>query len=338
MIAVATAALAFFLLFQIKDDVRYALSSSQAQDLGDARRLAATRIEDLPLNRYVRLSGMADRESAVVLDTQGSWNFSQFFRLLGTNNRIFVQRSPDPLTVEQARQDVFVGRLMPFSSLSFQEAIRKHFAGRVSATHFFVPARMHQVLLAHEGGSLDITDMLGDRVLLAANDELVFEVDRPGEIRIDFPRVRFVDEVAVRMAIEREGGRLIEVLADHGDPKVLAVVVDFPAERRDQALHALSEAEREMRIRPARRSLRVRVADVGATSEGITIKAGGQVQTLPLARIQAIDTLATVQIPDDAVILHEGERPSGAWKTLVVGLVLLGFAFVNLLALRRRDL
>lgn len=338
VIAVGTAALACFLLFQIKDDVGYALSSSTAQDLGDARQVAATKIDKLPLNHYVRLSGRADRESAVVLDTQGSWNFAQFFRLLGTNNRVFVRRTPDPLTAEQARQDVFVGRLMRFSNLSFQDAIRKHFADRVSATHFFAPAKLHAALLASKGGTLDITDLLGEHVALAPNDDLAIEVDRPGQIRLEFPRARFADEAAVRAAIEKQGGQLVEMLGTAVDPRFLAAVASFPAEKRDQALHALSESERELRIRPAHATHQVRVADLGATPDAITVKRNDQVQTLPLGQIQAIDTLATVQIPDDAVILYEGERPAQSWKTLVIGIFLLGFALVNLLALRRRDL
>jgi hypothetical protein len=338
VIAVGTAALAFFLLFQIRDGVRYALSSSTVQDLGVARQVAATKIDNLPINHYVRLSGRADRESAVVLDTQGSWNFAQFFRLLGTNNRVFVRRTPDPLTAEQARQDVFVGRLMRFSDLSFQDAIRKHFADRVSATHFFVPATVHAALLASKAGALDIADLLGDRVSLPPNEDLAIEVDRPGQIRLEFPRARFADEAALRTAIEKQGGQLIEMLGTAVDPKFLAAVASFPADRRDQALHALSEGERELRIRPAHTTHQVRVADLGATPDAITIKRNGQVQTLPLAQIQTIDTLATVQIPDDAVILYEGDRPAGSWKTLVIGLFLLVFAAVNLLALRRRDL
>jgi len=51
--------------------------------------------------------GNADRESAVVLDTR-VMHFTQFFRLLGTNNRIFVRRAPDPLPAELAARDVFV--------------------------------------------------------------------------------------------------------------------------------------------------------------------------------------------------------------------------------------
>ena len=336
-IALGTAALACFLIFQIKSDLRYALAPGVAQDLGDARPLSAAKTEALPVNRYVRLAGNADRESAVVLDTQGSWHFTQFFRLLGTNNRIFVRRVADPLPAELAAHDVFVGRLMRFSDLSFQEAIRRHFAGHVSATHFFAPADVRAALAQASGGSLAIADLLGDRVSLAANDELVIDMDRPGQIRVAFPRERFVDQAAARAAVEQQGGQTIEAPGDGVDPKSLELVVTFPPERRDRALQALGEMDRRLHIRPARTTHKARVADLGATAEAIVVKtAGAEPQVFPVAQIQGIGTLAAVQIPDDALILFEGERPRDHLKSLIVAAFLLGFAIVNLLALRRR--
>ena len=337
VIALGTAALACFLIFQIKDDLRYVLSSGVAQNLGDARAVSTTKIETLPINRYVRLAGKADRESAVVLDTQGSWNFTQFFRLLGTNNRIFVRRVADPLPAEMAAHDVFVGRLMRFSDLSFQAGIRRYFAGHVSATHVFSPAEVRSALAEASGGRLSLTDLLGDRVPLAGNDELAIEVDRPGQIRVGFPRERFSDQAVARAAVEQRGGRVIEVPSEAVDPKSLDLVVTFPPERRDQALHALGEMDRRLRIRPAHTTHHVRVADLGATADAIVVKpADAESQALPVAQIQGIATLASVQIPDDALILLEGERPREHLKTLIIAAFLFGFAIVNLLALRRR--
>ena len=153
-IALGAAALAAFLLYQIHDDVFFALSHSDARDLGDARALATAPVDKLPVNAYVRLAGMADRKSGVIIDTAGSWRFTQFFRLLGTRSRIFVSRVADPIPVEQAEKDVFVGRLMRFRDLSFQAAIRKHFANRVTATHFFAPTAVRAKVTAAQGLSL----------------------------------------------------------------------------------------------------------------------------------------------------------------------------------------
>ena len=337
VIALGTAALACFLVFQIKDDLRYALSPGVAQDLGDARPVSTAKTAALPVNRYVRLAGHADRESAVVLDTQGSWHFTQLFRLLGTNNRIFVRRAADPLPAELAARDVFAGRLLRFSDLSFQAAIRRYFLGHVSATHFFAPAEVRAALAQASGGSLTLTDLLGDRVSLAANDELAIDLERPGQIRATFPRERFSDQAAARAAVEQQGGQVIEAPGDAVDPKSLDLVVTFPPERRDQALQALGEMDRRLHIRPVHTTHKARVADLGATAEAIVIKtADAKSQALPVAQIQGIATLAGVQIPDDALILLEGERPREHLKSLIIAVFLLGFAVVNLLALRRR--
>jgi predicted enzyme related to lactoylglutathione lyase len=337
VIGLATAALACFLIFQVKDDLRYALASSVAQDLGDARSVSAAKIDAWPVNRYVRLAGKADRESAVVLDTQGSWNFTQFFRLLGTDNRIFVRRVADPLPAELAAHDVFVGRLMRFSDLSFQAAIRRHFAGHVGATHFFAPADVRAALAQTLGRSFVLADLLGERVDLAVQDELAIDVDRPGQIRIEFPRERFPDQAAARKAVEQQGGQVIEAPGDAVDSGRLALVVAFPPERRDQALQALGEMDRRLHIRPAHTTHKARVADLHATADAIVVKAAdGQEQVLPVAQIQGIGTLAAVQIPENALILFEGERPRDHLKSLIIAAFLLGFAVVNLLALRRR--
>jgi len=130
-----------------------------------------------------------------------------------------VRRAADPLPAELAAHDVFVGRLMRFSDLSYQEAIRRYFAGHVSATHLFAPAEVRSALAAASGGSLTITDLLGDRVTLAANDELVIDVDRPGHIRVAFPRARFADQAAARAAVEQQGGQVIEEPSDAPDPR-----------------------------------------------------------------------------------------------------------------------
>jgi hypothetical protein len=173
---------------------------------------------------------------------------------------------------------------------------------------------------------------------LAANDELAIDVERTGQIRIQFPRERFSDQAAARRAVEQQGGQVIEAPGDAVDPGSLALVVTFPPERRDQALQALGEMDRRLHIRPAHTTYRVRVADLHATDEAIVIKIEGkESQTLPVSQIQGIGTLAAVEIPEDALILFEGERPRDHLKSLIIVAFLLGFAVVNLLALRRRS-
>lgn len=335
-IALAAAGLALFLLYQIHEDVLFALSSTDAQAIGDARAVAATPVGQLPINRTVRMSGMADRESGVVIDTAGSWQFTQFFRLLGTGSRIFVSRVPDPIPVEQAERDVFVGRLVRFRDLSFQAAIRKHFANRVTATHSFSPAALRERVAAAGGGPLVLDDMLGEKVSLAANDELSVDVARPADVQIDLPRSKAADAAAARTLVEQQGGTVLDDMAKASDDKSVALVVTFASDKRDQAMHALSQLDEKVRFRPVRKTHNVRLADLGVAGEDLVIRSGGESKQLSLGQILAVRTLANVQIPDEALLLREGERPRAQLKTVVVAAFLLGFAMINLLALRAR--
>jgi hypothetical protein len=336
-IALGAVALAGFLLYQIHDDLFYALSHSEARELGDARALAALPASQVPSNEYVRLTGMADRESGVILDTAGAWQFTQFFRLLGTQSRVFVNRVPNPIPVELAERDVFVGRLVRFSDLSFQAAIRKHFASRVSATHFFAPAAVRQQVASSQGGPVKLADLMGEAVELSPNDELAIDVSRPADMQIELPRSRWRDAVAARAALEAQGARVMDEPAAPMDKKNVALVVSFPAELRDKAMHAISELDPEIRFQPVRTTVRARVADILAGEDGLRVKAAGAEQGLPLSRILAVRTLANVQIPGDAWLLREGERPRDHLMTIIVAAVLLGFALVNLLSLRTRS-
>jgi hypothetical protein len=333
VLAAAAVALAAFLIFQIRHDIGYAVSSASPRDLGDARAFSHAATTHDARNRYVRLAGAADRESAVILDTQGSWVFSQFFRLLGTEDRVFVKRAPDPLSVELAERDVFTGRLVPFRELSFQASIRRHFSSQVSATHFLAPSELAAAV--GRGAPATVVDRAGEKVSLAAEDELVIDSARPGVWLIELPADRFPDPDKASAAVKQAGGEVLSA-----EPSALPrqqVRARFAEDRRQAALAALADLDRRVRIVPARATTRVRFSDLRKSSDGFLVHPGGSADgfSLPLADIQVVRTVAPVRIPDDAWLLVEGDRPRDHLSTVLVAVLLLGFAAVNLLALRR---
>ena len=336
VIAVAAAALAVFLIYQVHEDLFFALSHSASTDLGDARALADLPLSKLPLNQVVRVSGIADRESGVIIDTAGSWQFTQFFRLLGTRSRLFVSRVPDPIPVEQAERDVFVGRLLRFRDLSFADAIRKHFANRVAATHFFAAAVVKEKVGSAGGGPVLMTDLLGERVSLAPSDELFVDVARTADLQVDLPRSKYRDVAAARAAVESHGGVVLDDTVKPTDDKSISLIMTFPTEKRDQVMSAISDLDPHIRYRPLRTTYSVKVADLTGGKDGLLVKVGSESKDLRLDQIRAIRTLASVQIPDDALILREGDRPREHYKTIIVAAFLLVFAMLNLLALRSR--
>jgi hypothetical protein len=351
VLAAVTVVLAGFLVYQIHGDVLYALSPARPVDLGEARALlgearalARAPAAALPGNRYVRIAGAADRESALILDTHGSWSFTQFFRLLGTGSKLFVRRAPDPLPVDLAERDVFTGRLQRFRDLSFAASIGRHFANQVSATHFFSPEALEGALAAGTG-AVTLPDLLGETVTLASEDELAIDVTLAGSVRLELPGERFPDAASARAAVAERGGEVLSAApaADKSGRQV--VVARFPPARRDAALAALGDIDRRVHIAPARTTTRVRVGDLRPSPGGKGLVAhprpsGTSPQpdvttVLERADIQSVRTVAPVRIPDDAWLLVEGDRPRDHLQILVVALLLVGFAAVNLLAVRR---
>src|SRR4051812_43939932 len=169
VITLAGALLAFFLVFYGRRDLRYALSSGEPVDLGNAAVLfSAGTARDELATRYVRVAGVPDRESALELDTKGSWVFSQMFRVLGTGDRLFVHRLKNPLPAALAEADVFEGRLIRVDELPYAEAIRSYFAKHVTATHYFATDAALKALAGRsQNAPLTIADRGGDPVSLS---------------------------------------------------------------------------------------------------------------------------------------------------------------------------
>ena len=351
VLALAAAALAAFLVFHVQHDLRYALSSGEALDLGDARETFAPHLTMSGLdNRYVRVRGVPDRESGLDVDTKGSWTFSQFFRVLGTGDRLFVHRRESPLPAARAEDDLFEGRLVRFGDLPFEDAVRAYFSKHVTATHFFAIADLRAALAAPGGGPLALRDRAGDPVKLAPGDLLAVDVRRADEVRIGLPRERFLDVGSARAELERRGATIVAEkglvridapgaiaagpLSMGGGPPPIerwTFIARFDKPGRDEALSALGDLDRRGEIRDARETVQARVSALSVAEDGLVVKADGAPERrLAWPSIAAARTLATVDVPDDAYLLVEADHPRDHLPTLFLALAVLVFGVVNL--------
>jgi hypothetical protein len=359
VLAVAAAALAFFLVAHVRHDLRYALSSSEPLEAGDARVTFSPRTTITGLdNRYVRVRGTPDRESGLEVDTKGSWTFSQFFRVLGTGDRLFVHRRESPLPAARAEDDVLEGRLVRFGELPFEDAVRAYFAAHVVATHFFSLDELRAAFEKSEragAASLAMRDRAGDPVTLAPSDVVAVDVRLPDEVRVGLPRDRFIDVAAARAEIERRGGTIVAEkglvrvdapgaipagpLSLGGGPPPIerwTFVARFAGLGRDAALSALGELDRKVEIRDARETVKAQASELSVGEDALVVKpAGGAERRLPWPAIAAVRTLSTVRVADDAYLLVEGDRPRDHLPTLFLALAVAVFGVVNLGALAR---
>jgi hypothetical protein len=367
-LALGAAALALFIIFHVRGDIAYSLSSTEPVDLGDAAatfgpgktgadvrpRAVGVPAETLEraANRYVIARGTPDRESALELDTKGSWVFTQFFRILGTGSRLFVHRRENPLPGFRAEEDRFEGRLIRFADLSFEASIRGYTATHVSATHFFPADGLRRAVAQSSGAALTVVDLAGDPVSLGPSDLLAIDLALPQQIRIAFPRDRFRDAAGARVEVERRGGAVLaasEAIAAPPTPAAvlagapapddrIVLLVRFPPERRQSALGEIGDIDPKIEIRDARRTLKVRLGDLRDGGDALLVQpaeAGAAPERLPIADIPAIRTLAAVQIPAEAWLLIESDHPRDHIQTVIFAAVLLAFAAINLLGLVR---
>lgn len=341
-LAVAAALLALFLVAKMRRDLTFFLSSPQAADLGDARALMA--IERGPavlaegVNRVVRLRGTPDRESALQVDTKGSWTFTELFRLMGTQSRVFVHRRENPLPGFRAEADTFQGRLVRFADLPFEEAIRGYFANHVSATHFFKADDLRRLVAQRSSVSATLSprDLAGDAVTLGPNDLLAFELVHPGEVEVGLPAARFANPELARSALVGRGAQVLR--AGRTIPDRQTWIVAVTPETRDKLMNDLAAIDYQSDLRDVRETVKARVADLGVEGQTLTVRGGegGQGEkTRPLVGLDTIRTLATVQIPPDAYLIVEAETPRDHLSDVAVAVVLIAFASVNLVGLAR---
>jgi hypothetical protein len=349
VLALAAGLLALFLVVKMRSDLSFFFTSGAPAELGDARALMAnpngSRVLGEAVNHVVRVSGTPDRESALQVDTKGSWTFTQFFRLIGTQSRVFVHRREDPLPGVRAESDVFEGRLIRFSDLPFEEAIRSYFASHVGATHFFRPDDIRRAAAAGVSSTVSIADLAGDTVVLGPNDILAFEVKHAGQVEVGLPAARFPDPEAAREALRKRGAHVIG--PGRQVPDRLTFVIEVGPAERDRVLNDVAALDYQSDLRDVRETVKARLADVTVEGQALVVKTGapvgggtpgtpaGAAGPQTLTGVETVRTLATVQIPPDAYLIVEGETPREHLSDAAIAAVLVAFAGVNLAGLAK---
>lgn len=335
----AVVVLSAFLIFHQRKDVVYALSSSSPRMLGAAAGLVKTGAAEIPENRYVRITGTPDFESALILDTQGEWKFRTFFRVLETDRRLFVQRAAGPLPLDMVQNNSFAGRLVRLESVSFSDSIRKYFAQHVTSTRVFDANEFRRAM---EDKRLPGTllDTLGESVNVAGNELLSLDVRVPLHYHVDVPR-EFYDNLEMATKVLTRAGAVVQSegksVIREANLSGFAFDCTFPADRESQVFSAVADIAGRTRIIPVVQHVVAPLTQLRAVAGGLefTKPGGSPVQLMAWENVKSMRTTSTLNIPQDAYLLFEGERPSSHYKSVVATAFLLAFGLVNLLAFRR---
>lgn len=312
VLGIAVLLLGGLILWHLRADVVYSFSSRTPRELGDARAIASP----LSDNVYASVSGQPDRRNALQIEPRGDRVRQGFFRLLGTQSRLFV-RAADT-TLRDGLADRWTGRLRRMSSVPYAPALRDYFAKSVLARRYV---------------ALDSFPVLKDRTgeAMTVPDNAIFDVDVrfPDELVVTLGRDKFVSLADAAREVERLG---VKVRGGGETTDGFRVKVEAPAAERNAVMAKLEAKELPVSLSEDR--LSAPLSDI--KRDGAQLKVGSRTATW--ADVKSVSVAEPIVIPEDAFVLLEGDAPGGfLWAPLIAALMLAFMAFnVWYLSRRRR--
>ncbi|MCU1280410.1 MAG: hypothetical protein JWM53_3956, partial [bacterium] len=299
LVAAAVIALAVVIGWHVRDDARYAFSSRTPADLGDARSLAARGVS-LDDNRYVTISGQAERRYALYVEPRGVRARQTIFRVLGAGTRLFVRAADTAQSTDVSER--WTGRLRRFDAMSYASSLRHYYATETEVTRFVGLDALKAQLT---GGGGELRDRMGEPIRVGAEQSLVVIVAYPGELKLFLSKDRFPSLADARHELERMG---LAPSAGEENKDEFVFLVAMPDARKNEIIGKLSD--KELAFQPHEERFTVKRSELRL--DGETLQIGARAKA-PWSQIKAIGVPAPVDVGDDAYLLLEGEQPSQLW-------------------------
>ena len=315
LVAAAVVALAFVIGWHLRDDARYAFSSRTPADLGDARSLSArgAALED---NRYVTISGQAERRYALYVEPKGVRARQTIFRILGVSQGLFVVGADSADRVDLTER--WTGRLRQFDAMSYAPSLRKYYATETEVTRYLA---LDALKAALSGGSGELRDRMGATVTVRPSDNVVVDVTYPGELKVYLSKDKLPSLADARHELDRMG---LSPSAGEETKDEFTFLVPMPDARENEIISKLSD--KEMAFQPHEERFTVTRGELRLDGEALQIGARARVSW---AQVKAVGVPAPVEIGPDAFVLIEGEAPAQYWWAPLLLALLVAFAAFN---------
>ena len=315
LLAAAVIALSALILWHLRADLAYAFSPRRPADLGDARSLGSRGVS-LADNRYVTVSGQAERRYALWVEPRGERTRETIFRLLGAGTRLFVRAADDTERVDFGER--WTGRLRRFDALPYADALRKYYATETHVTRFLDLKTLRARL---QGGAAGLADRMGEPITVPADQAVVVDVDYPGQLELwlskdKYPSLADARHDLVRMKLEPSPGEESAV--------EFSFVIPLPEARKGEIIDLLSD--QGIAFQPRRERYTVPLSALALDGDRVKV---GDKASVAWTQLEEVGVPTPVVIGPDAYMLIEGETPSAFWWAPLLGVLLLAFAGFN---------
>ncbi len=355
IISVIVILLSAYLMFFTRKDIAYFLESSRPTDAGVVQDAIS---EDLLHdNTYVRLAGAPDRKHVLTLKGKIT-GYDNFFALRQAKGRIYVQRPKEQETSKRNVTRIHSGRIVSFQSLPYHKALQAQFSKTMTTAHDFTFATLRK---GRKDQSKSLVDKKGLVVPISAKTTFWVNISFADEWVIQLSKRAYatqkeadqqLQELSLPYLADPEPSssfwRFI-VIASGGDLKNLMEVF------RTDSLHVgLVRRQSTILSRWANMAIeddqlvlspdaggnfpaRYHIVGHGEQAKVTALDASkdGKLR-LPAAALLYVTSASPFRVPDDALVLISGVKPSDKWPYLLLHLLLIGFILLNAVAIRRR--
>jgi hypothetical protein len=352
LISLAVIGLSLYLMWFVRQDLFFFFQPGAPVDLGDAA--TALREGKLRPGSFVSLSGAPDRKHAIVLESRLGGGYESFYRLLGTQNRVFVQQHRETRAADALLTGGLVGHLVRFDSMPYRDGLRSYFAKSQTVAH---DLDLTAVERAKRSGQVKLTDRGGSEVTVAPGTMVWVNVAYPAEWVIQvskraYPKLedtrKLVADLGLPTAVDDEESSTFHRHVVHAAPVQVPLLI---ARFRDSSLHAnvvrrqLSYSARWDQLSVVGRALELNAADptfpssyrIDPSSTPPRLVPFKDVPTrIPAEGVLYITVASPLEIAPDALVLLVGRRPVENWYYLALYVLLLAFIVVNGWTLSRR--
>jgi len=315
LVAAVVIALACVIGWHLRDDVRYAFSSRTPSDLGDARSLSA-RGATLDDNRYVTVSGQAERRYALYLEPKGVRARQTVFRVLGAPHGLFVVGVDSADRVDPTER--WSGRLRRFDAMPYAPSLRHYYGTETEVTRYLDLGALKAQL---SGGTGELRDRMGEPLAVRPDQNIVVDVEYPGELKVYLSKDKFPSLADAHHELDRMG--LVPSPGEETKDE-FAFVVPMPDARKNEIVGKLSE--KELAFQPREERFTIKRGELRLDGDSLQI---GPRAKAPWAQVKAVGVPSPVEIGPDAFILVEGETPSQFWWAPLILALLAAFAAFN---------
>lgn len=355
LISLAVIGLSLYLMWFVRQDLLFFFQGGTPSDLGDA----ATALKEGKLRpgTFVSLTGAPDRKHAIVLESRLGGGYESFVRLLGTQNRIFVQQHRATRAADAVLSAALTGHLVRFDTLPYRDGLRAYFERAQTVAHDLDLAEVERAKRGG-GGRVELTDRNGARLTVSPGSTVWVNVVYPKEWLIQASKrayakleetQKLVADLGLPVAVDDEESAAFFRYVVHAEPDQVPLLM---ARFRDPSRHAtvvrrqLSYSARWDQLAVgAGRTLELNAADPSFPSSfrldrSVTpprLVAHKETPTrIPAEAILYITIAAPLEITPDALVLLVGRRPADNWYYLALYVLLLAFIVVNGWTLSRR--